>query len=78
MTSRKGINRYLLPKLFPIYGILAGYLVILIFRFFNILLYELSAFSIGSHQVTIADSLIVIGFSSGVIIWRFRKNQSEL
>ena len=73
-VKRTGIHRYTQPKLFPIYGIGVGYIIMWIIRLFSDItphLYKL--FSIGSHYVTLADILLVSGLLAGVVMWLMKR-----
>jgi len=65
-----GIHRYLKPKLFPVYGILLGWVVMWIIRWTTgIIPYQYPMFYLKTHGVTIADLLILGGLILGLIGW---------
>jgi len=77
-AENRGIKRYTKPAFFPIYGILAGYILIhIVKQTTGIIPYEYFLFSLAGHGFTMADIFIITGASLGLLFWYLNSNKNK-
>lgn len=75
--GNKGIRRYTRPVFFPVYGILAGYILAHIIKLTTgIIPWQYFLFTLAGHGFTLADILIITGALIGMFVW-FRKSRQK-
>jgi len=76
--NNRGIKRYAKPAFFPVYGILAGYILMWVVKLTTgIVPYEYFLFTVGSHGFTMADIFLIVGALIGGIYWYVKTKDSK-